>query len=451
MKKNFKILQADILYFKDDPYLNKNVNNYLHFYKDGLLVIEDGYIKDIGDYKDLITKYEHVTINNEYINKLILPGFIDTHVHYAQIEMIASYGEQLLPWLEKYTFPTESKFKNKEYAKKISSFFIDELLKNGTTTAMVMGTVHKESVDAIFQSANEKDMRIIAGKVMMDRNAPVELLDTYESSYIQSEELIQKWHEKDRLHYAITPRFAPTSTPKQLEMAGKLKKKYPTTYIQTHLSENKDEIEWVKSLFPKSENYLDVYDNYGLVGDKSVFAHAIHLEEEEYHLLHKKGASVSFCPTSNFFLGSGLFKIREMKKKTRNILIGLGTDIGAGTSLSMIKTLSEAYKVTSLEQNTTTKREPLGAFEAFYQATLGGAKSLALDDKIGKLEKGYEADFIIIDFEVDDLHKLKMDTIENSKDTIFEKLENKLFSLMMMGDDRNIISTFVKGKQVYKK
>jgi guanine deaminase len=371
-------------------------------------------------------------------------------VHYAQTEIIGSFGEQLLPWLEKYTFPTELKFKDISYAKEISNFFINELLKNGTTTAMVLGTVHKESVDAIFESANDKNMRFIAGKVMMDRHAPNELLDCPDSSFKDSEELINKWHEKDRLHYAITPRFAPTSTKEQLKKAGELKKKYPSTYIQTHLSENKDEIQWVKSLFPEASSYLDVYDKYGLVDEKSVFAHAIHLEENEYKTLYKKGANISFCPTSNLFLGSGLFKIREMKKTNREIGLGLGTDVGAGTSFSMLKTLNEAYKVVSLEQNGANPRKALCSFEAFYQATLGGARSLSLEKLIGKLDKGYEADFIVINYKPDTLHNLRISKIEKSDQSNLEKLEEKLFALMMMGDDRNIVSTFIKGKNVYR-
>ena len=445
------IYRAQILSFKEDPTRCKTVQESFNYYKDGLIIIKRGLIKDSGNYDDIKNKYKikPEEINEIYKDNLIMSGFIDTHIHYAQTEIIGSFGEELLPWLEKYTFPTELKFKDKKYASKISEFFINELLKNGTTTALVLGTVHEESIDAIFEVANNIDMRLIAGKVMMDRNAPQELLDTPEESFKQSEKLIKKWHEKNRLLYAITPRFAPTSSEKQLKLAGELKKKYPTTYVHTHLSENKKEINWVKSLFPKAKNYLDVYDSFGLVDKRSVFAHAIHLEDEEYEVLHKKGAAISFCPTSNLFLGSGLFKIREVKKENRDIRVGIGTDVGAGTSFNMLKTLSEAYKVISLEQNNKTKRQAFGSFEAFYQATLGASKSLYLDDKIGKIEKGYEADFIVIDFKPDALQELRIDKIEESEKSNLEKLEEKLFALMIMGDDRNIIATFINGKKVY--
>ena len=447
----FTIYRAEIISFKKDPSTNKSIKESLTYYQDGLLLIEDGLIKDVGEYKEIKKKYKikKTSIHETYKNKLIMPGFIDTHIHYAQTEIIGSFGEELLPWLQKYTFPTELKFKDKKYSKKISEFFIKQLFKNGTTSALVLGTVHEESVDAIFEVADKFDMRLIAGKVMMDRHAPKKLLDTPKKSFSQSKKLIKKWHEKNRLLYAITPRFAPTSTIEQLKYAGALKKKYPSTYVHTHLSENKKEIAWVKELFPKAKSYLDVYDTYGLVDKRSVFAHAIYLEKEEYKTLSDKGASISFCPTSNLFLGSGLFKIRDIKKDTSNIRLGLGTDIGAGTSFSMLKTLNEAYKVISLEQNNQKIRKALGAYEAFYQVTLGASKSLYLDDKIGKIEKGYEADFIVVDFKADKLQKLRIKEIEKSNKTAIEKLEEKLFALMIMGDDRNIISTFVNGRKVY--
>lgn len=445
------IYRASILFFIKDPTKVDEINQALKYYEDGLIIIEKGYIKGVGKYETILNQFnlKIEDINSSYINNLIMPGFIDTHVHYAQTEMIGSFGEELLPWLNKYTFPTEIKFKDKEYSKYISEFFIDELLKNGTTTAMVFATVFEESVDAIFKAANKKNMRFIAGKVMMDRNAPKELLDTATSSYEESENLIKKWHEKDRLLYAITPRFAPTSTKEQLLLAGKLKEKYPTVYIQTHLSENQNEIEWVKSLFPEAKSYIDVYLKAGLVKEKSIFAHAIYLEEQEYEILHKNRASVSFCPTSNLFLGNGLFKIREMKKDDYDIKIGLGTDVGAGTSFSMLKTLNEAYKVVSLEQNNKNQKLPLSSFEGFYQATLGGAEALYLDDKIGKLLPGYEADFIVIDFEPDSLQKLRMNNLKADKNDKYEVLSEKLFALMIMGDDRNIIATYVAGEKVY--
>ncbi|MCJ7765302.1 MAG: guanine deaminase, partial [Thiovulaceae bacterium] len=402
-----EVFRASILFFNADPSRAVAVGDAVEYYEDGLLIVEHGHIKAVGDYEEICKEYnvKSENINAAYSSHLIMPGFVDTHIHYPQTEMIASYGEQLLTWLVKYTFPTEKKFKEPSYCKQIAEFFIDELLKNGTTTALVLGTVHVESAEALFTAADQKEMRLIAGKVMMNRNAPDALLDTAQSSYDESEALIKKWHRHNRLLYAITPRFAATSTRQQLTLAGDLKKRYPSTYLHTHLAESTEEVAWVKSLFPEADNYLDVYDRAGLVTSKSIFAHAVHLEEQEYALLHKNDAAVSFCPTSNLFLGSGLFKMREMKRADRTVRIGLGTDVGAGTSFSMLQTLNEAYKVVSLEQNAAQPRLAMSAFEGFYQATLGGANALSLDEKIGKLAKGYEADFVVLDFEATALQK----------------------------------------------
>ncbi len=408
---------------------SSEIKELVRIYKDGLLVIENGKVKNVGFYQDLAPQLAKDIKIEDQRGKLIIPGFIDTHIHYPQTEMIGSYGEQLLEWLNTYTFPTERKYADIEYARKMSKFFIKELVKNGTTSALVFGTVHKESVDALFEEALKRDMRIIAGKVMMNRNAPDYLLDTTQSSYDDSKELIKKWHKKSRLLYAITPRFAPTSTPEQLMMANKLKNEYQDTYIHTHLSENTDEIACVKDLFPNRVNYTDVYDYYGLVTSKSIFAHSIHLEDSEFALLGEKGAAVSFCPTSNLFLGSGLFKLDLTEKY--GVKVGMGTDVGAGTSFSMLQTLNEAYKVMQLQG------KKLSAWEGFYLATLGGAKSLEIDNKIGNFDISMEADFNIIDFGVTDLQKLR---IENSK-----TLEDKLFALMTLGDERNIESTYILG------
>ncbi|MBU1642174.1 guanine deaminase [bacterium] len=446
-----QVFSASILFFNADPSKAVAMEDAVEYYENGLLIVENGHIKAAGDYEQICKEYDLNSgdIDATYSSYLIIPGFVDTHIHYPQTEMIASYGEQLLPWLTNYTFPTEKKFKEPAYCKLIAEFFIDELLKNGTTTALVLGTVHAESAEALFSAADKKEMRLIAGKVMMDRNAPDELVDTAQSSYDESEALIKKWHGHNRLLYAITPRFAATSTRQQLVLAGNLKKKYPSVYLHTHLSESSEEVAWVKSLFPEADSYLDVYDRAGLVTSKSIFAHAVHLEEQEYALLHKKEAAVSFCPTSNLFLGSGLFKIREMKRSDRNVRIGLGTDVGAGTSFSMIQTLNEAYKVVSIEQNSAKPRLTMSAFEGFYHATLGGANALCLDDKIGKLAKGYEADFVVLDFEATALQKLRMRRVKDSPKSPIDSLSEKLFALMMMGDDRNIVATYVNGKKVF--
>lgn len=425
------VLRASFLHFINDPAKVENIDDAYQYIADGLLVIENGKVKSLTPFNDKSADlYPHL---EDKRGRLIMPGFIDTHIHYPQTEMIAAYGEQLLEWLETYTFPTEKQFKDKLYAQKISQFFINELLKNGTTSALVFGTVHPESVDALFEEAEKIDMRMIAGKVMMDRNAPDYLLDTAQSSYDQSKALIEKWHNKGRLQYAITPRFAPTSTPEQLELAGKLKAEYPDVYVQTHLSENVDEIEWVKSLFPEREGYLDVYKHYGLTGDKSVFAHCIHLTDKEWTIMAESNSVIAFCPTSNLFLGSGLFNLD--KADDNNVPVGLATDVGGGTSFSQLRSLSEAYKIMQLQG------KKLSVFKGLYLATLGSAQSLSLDHKVGNFEQGKEADFIVLDWAATELQTLRL---ENSN-----SLQDKLFALMMLGDERNIHSTYVAGKLVY--
>ncbi|WP_025564841.1 guanine deaminase [Psychromonas sp. SP041] len=425
------VIRASFLHFINDPAKVENIDDAYQYISDGLLVIENGKVKSLTPFNDKSADlYPHL---EDKRGQLIMPGFIDTHIHYPQTEMIAAYGEQLLEWLETYTFPTEKQFKDKLYAQKISQFFINELLKNGTTSALVFGTVHPESVDALFEEAEKIDMRMIAGKVMMDRNAPNYLLDTAQSSYDQSKVLIEKWHNKGRLQYAITPRFAPTSTPEQLTLAGKLKAEYPDVYVQTHLSENIDEIEWVKSLFPEREGYLDVYEHYGLTGEKSVFAHCIHLTDKEWDTLAKTKSVIAFCPTSNLFLGSGLFNLD--KADEHHVPVGLATDVGGGTSFSQLRSLSEAYKIMQLQG------KKLSVFKGLYLATLGSAQSLSLDHKVGNFEKGKEADFIVLDWAATELQTLRL---ENSN-----SLQDKLFALMMLGDERNIHSTYVAGKLVY--
>ncbi|EJE4166061.1 TPA: guanine deaminase [Vibrio parahaemolyticus] len=425
------VIRSSFLHFLNDPTKSENVENSYEYVDDGLLVIEDGHIKTLKAYSDSdISKYHEI---KDKRGELIVPGFIDTHIHYPQTQMIAAYGEQLLEWLNTYTFPTEKQFQDKDRAKTISKFFINELLKNGTTSALVFGTVHPESVDALFEEAYDKNMRLIAGKVMMDRNAPDYLLDTAESSYRDTKALIEKWHHHGRLLYAVTPRFAPTSTEEQLEMAGKLKSEFPDVYVHTHLSENKNEIEWVKSLYPEREGYLDVYDHYGLTGNKSIFAHSIHLTDQEWNTFKHTNSVIAFCPTSNLFLGSGLFNLE--KAEQNDIRVGLGTDVGAGTSFSQLETLNEAYKVMQLQG------KKLSAFKGLYLATLGGAKALSIDDKVGNFTQGKEADFVVLKWAATDLQKLRFQHSTG--------LEDRLFALMMLGDDRNIDSTYVAGKLAY--
>lgn len=404
----------------------------VRFIEDGLLITQDGKIQWFGTWQ----AGQHLAADlqvEHYPDQLILPGLIDTHIHFPQTEMIGAYGEQLLEWLNTYTFPTEMQFEDKAYADQIAAFFVQELLKNGTTTALVFCTVHPQSVDALFEAAERHHMRLIAGKVLMDRHAPEALCDTPESAYADSKALIQKWHGKGRNLYAITPRFAPTSTAAQLAQAGQLKAEHPDVYVHTHLSENQNEIAWVKSLFPEQKNYLDVYHHYGLTGSRSVFAHCVHLEEQEWQCLHDTDSAIAFCPSSNLFLGSGLFPLKKTWEK--QVKVGLGTDVGAGTAFSQLDTLNQAYKVQQLQG------DKLSAFEALYHATIGAAKALDLHEKLGNFNVGKEADFIVCNLKATAVQALRQDRAKN--------IEDALFALMMMGDDRNIQATYIYGQKAY--
>ncbi|MDO6564251.1 guanine deaminase [Amphritea sp. 1_MG-2023] len=426
--------RAAILDSLGDP-AEVGIDNSYRYFKDGLMVIENGHITALGEASDLLeTLSADITVKH-YSDALIIPGFIDTHIHYPQTGMIASYGEQLLDWLENYTFPAEQKFIDPQHAAEVSDIFINELLRNGTTTALVFGTVHSTSVDAFFHCAEQHNLRMIAGKVMMDRNAPAALTDTPASSYADSKALIERWHGKGRLHYAVTPRFAPTSTPEQLSLAGKLLQEYPGLYLHTHLSENNNEIAWVKELFPEQKGYLDVYDHHQLLGERSVFAHGVHLCDDECQRLADTNSAIAFCPTSNLFLGSGLFNLPQAE--TYKINVGMGTDVGAGTSFSMLQTINEAYKVMQLQGH------KLHPFKSFYLATLGGAKALQLEDKIGNLEPGSEADFVVLDYNSTPLMKYRMAQTQS--------LEERLFVMMTLGDDRAIKATYAMGKPVYRR
>ncbi|AZM37132.1 guanine deaminase [Acinetobacter baumannii] len=405
----------------------------VRYLEDGVLITEQGKIRWFGTWNDA---QDHLPANvdiQHYPEQLIIPGMIDTHIHFPQTEMVGAYGEQLLSWLNTYTFPTEIQFKDKSYASEIAKFFVNELLKNGTTTALVFCTVHPESVDALFEAAEQHQMRLIAGKVMMDRHAPEALCDSAESAYVDSKALIQKWHGQGRALYAITPRFAPTSTPEQLKRAGQLKAEFPDVYVHTHLSENKDEIAWVKDLFPAQKGYLDVYHHYGLTGQRSVFAHCVHLEDAEWQCMHETDSAIAFCPTSNLFLGSGLFPLN--KTWQQQVKVGLGTDVGAGTSFSLLQTVNEAYKVQQLQGN------KLSAFESLYHATLGGAKALDLDDKLGNFNVGKEADFVVLN--------IKPTALQQLRQSRSKSLEDSLFALFTIGDDRNVEATYIYGQKAY--
>lgn len=435
---SLKAFRGAFLDFVDDPFYVSEADS-VRYLPDGLLILENGKVKALGSYDSLRETYADVPTTT-YPDRLIMPGFIDTHIHFPQTEMIAAYGEQLLEWLSKYTFPTEGKFKDKAHAQEIASFFLDELLKHGTTTALVFTTVYPQSVDAFFEEADRRHLRMIAGKVLMDRRAPAFLTDTPETAYAESKQLIEKWHGHDRLLYAITPRFAVTSSNEQLRLAGKLLTEFPDVYMHTHLSENVKEVKLVAELFPDSEGYLDVYDRAGLVGSKSVFAHGVQLTETEFQRLSSARSTIAFCPTSNLFLGSGLFNLKRAKSVDAPVKVGLGTDVGGGTSFSMLQTTSEAYKVTQL------RGETLSSFQALFLATLGGARALSLDDRLGNFDPGKEADFIVLNPRATPLMARRNST---AIATSVAELADQTFATMILGDDRAIHATYIMGELAY--
>ncbi|MGB8703255.1 MAG: guanine deaminase [Thermosynechococcaceae cyanobacterium] len=433
-----KAIRGTFLDFVNDPFFVAESDS-VRYVPDGLLVLQQGQVLAFGAYDDLKADYADLEVT-AYPGKLIVPGFIDLHVHYPQTEMIAAYGAQLMEWLDKYTFPTEAKFKDADYARKIAAFFLDELLRNGTTTALVLATIFPQSVEVLFEEAQQRNMRIIAGQVLMSRNAPDFLLNDAETAYWQTKEQIQTWHGKGRSLYAITPRFAITSTPEELAFAGLLKQTFPDVYVHTHLSENPKEIQLTAELFPNSRDYLNVYEQFGLVSDRSIFAHGIHLDDSAFQRLSQAGAAIAFCPTSNLFLGSGLFKLGQAKSSEYPVKVGLATDVGAGTSFSQLQTMSDAYKVVQLQG------ESLSVFKAFYLATLGAAKALSLEDKIGSFDVGKEADFIVLDLQATPLMALRNPVPPAES---LDELAEQAFAMMMLGDDRAISATYVAGCLAY--
>lgn len=399
---------------------------------DGLLIVNDGIIEAVGDHATLAPTLPARVGVTHYPNALIVPGFVDCHVHYVQTGIVGAYGAQLTEWLERYAFPAERGFADAGHGAATAKVFCDELLRNGTTSALVFASVHPPSVDALFAEAEGRGLALIAGKVLMDRNAPADLLDTPQRGYDESKALIARWHGRGRLRYAITPRFAPTSSPEQLELASALRREHPDVHIHTHLAENTTEVEWVKRLFPERRSYLDVYAHHGLVGRRAMFAHAIHLDEEDYCRCHETGAALAHCPTSNLFLGSGLFRMDRAKDARRPVQVGLGTDIGAGTSFSLLATAGEAYKVAQLGGAS------LHPAQALYLATLGGARALGLDDRLGTFASGLAADVVVLDPSATKLLAYRNARSQAALET--------LFVLMTLGDDRVVRATYAAGR-----
>ena len=421
-----------VLHFLTDPGEGDDPHAF-QFFEDGLLVVEQGRVQSVGPARDLLASLPEGASVTDYSGRLLLPGFVDAHIHYPQIDVIASYGARLLDWLERYTFPAEARFSDAAHAREAADFFLDELLRNGTTTALVLGSVHPVSVEVFFERCLARNLRMVAGKVLMDRNCPRSLCDTAESGYRESAELIERWHRRGRLGYAITPRFAGTSSEAQLQLAGQLAREHPDVHIHSHMSETAEEIAWVRELYPWSGSYLDVYDRFGLLRERAVYAHCIHLDAPERSRFARTGAAAAACPTSNLFLGSGLFDFDA--SLAAGMCVGVGTDVGGGTSFSMLRTLSEAYKVAQL------KHQRLSPWRAFYLATLGGARALKLEREIGNFEPGKEGDFVVLRLDPTPLLERRMRTAHT--------LADKLFALMILGDDRAVAATYVLGEPAY--
>jgi guanine deaminase len=399
--------------------------------EDGGLLIQEGRITAFGDYATVSSKVGPEITRVDHRPHLILPGFIDPHIHFPQMQVIASFGTELLEWLNRYTFPVEAKFADRTHCVRIAKAFLDTLLRFGTTTAAVYCTVHPQSAEALFAEALTRNMAIVAGKVMMDRNAPAYLVDTAQSAYDDSKALIARWHGKGRLGYAITPRFAITSSDPQMEAAGTLAAEHPDCHVQTHLSENAAEVALALKLYPWAKDYTQIYEHYGLLGRKSLFGHCIHLAEREADALAESGSVAVFCPTSNLFLGSGLFDYQRLCSRPKALRIAVATDVGGGTSYSMLKTMDEAYKVVAL------RGEKLDPLTAFWQMTRGNAEALSMQTQIGTLDEGSDADIVVLDARATPCMALRMETVET--------LAEELFLLQTLGDDRAIAETYVAG------
>lgn len=428
--------RGTLLHFLEDPGNDPEpASESLAYIEDGLLVVHNGKVVTTGDATDLLPQLPVGTQVTTWDNRLLVPGFIDTHVHMPQLGVMASYGTQLLDWLETYTFPHEARFSDGDWARTEAQRFTDLLLAHGTTSGLVFCTSHPTSVDALFMAAEDRGMGLTAGKVMMDRHAPDNLTDTTQGSYDDSLSLLQKWHGRGRQRYAITPRFAATSTPEQLSLAGKLAADHPDVMVQTHWAENIGEIQWISDLFPDRNSYLDVYDHYGLLGDHTVLAHGIHIDDRDRTRLAETGTRIAFCPTSNTFLGSGLFDFRSARAS--GVSVGLASDVGGGTSLSMLATMAEAYKVCRLRGQTMTP------WQAFYLATLGNARVLHQDADTGSFQPGRHADFVALDPGATPALDMKT--------AYTHTLAETLFSLMILGDDRAIAATIVAGEVRYRR
>lgn len=423
------LLRGRVLDFSGEPGPDDDAGAWSYF-EDGAVLVADGKIVARGDHASVAKLAPADAGYADHRPHLLMAGLIDTHIHFPQMQVIGSYGTKLLDWLNKYTFVEEQRFASEAHSKRIAGLFVDELIRHGTTTAVAYCSVHKVSAEAYFEEAARRNMCLIGGKVMMDRNAPEALRDTPQSGYDDSKALIETWHRKGRARYAISPRFGITSSDEQMKMAQALAAEYPDCFVQTHLSENDNEIAFTKELFPWARDYTDVYERHGLLGPKSLFGHCIHLEPREISVLAESQSVTVFCPTSNLFLGSGLFDRQKLREN--GVRIAVATDVGGGTNYSMLATLDEAYKILQL------RGQKLSPMNAFYMMTLGNARALGMEDEIGTLAPGSAADIVVLDSSATPAMKLRAETVMT--------LQEELFVLQTLGDDRSVAEVYVAGK-----
>ncbi|MDC9825496.1 guanine deaminase [Devosia sp. ZB163] len=423
---SMKILRGRVLTFVSEPQARDDHGSY-RYIEDGAVEIENGRIVRVGAFEGAHAPDARIIDHRPH---LILPGFIDPHIHFPQMQVIGAYAGALLEWLNTYTFVEEQRFADGAHAERIASRFFDELIRHGTTTAAAYCSVHPQSVDAFFGEAEKREMLMVGGKVMMDRNAPPGLCDTPQSGYDDTKAGIEKWHGRGRAHYAITPRFAITSTHEQMAMAEALAKEFPDLHIQTHVSENLAEIAYANELYPNFGDYVGIYEKYHLLGPKTLLGHCIHLTHRETEVLSETKSVAVFCPTSNLFIGSGLFDYDRQHE--RGVRIATATDVGGGSSYSMLRTMDEGYKVMQL------RGQRLTPLRSFYHMTLGNARAMSLEDRIGSIAPGMEADIVVLNSGATPQMKLRMETVDT--------LEQELFLLQTCGDDRAVVETYVMGK-----
>jgi guanine deaminase len=429
-----RAIRGRLLTFLRAPNGAGDAQSYRYF-DDGLILVRGGKIEVVGPAAELTARLPTGIPIEHFADALIMPGFIDPHIHYPQTQVIASYGTQLLEWLETYTFVEEQKFANPQHAARNAEFFLDELARNGTTTAVAYCTAHPASAEALFAAAHKRNAGMIAGNAVMNRNGPPGLLAPAKTAIADSRDLIRRWHGTGRQRYAVTPRFAITSTDEQLAELGALLAEFPTVLMQTHLAENLDEITTVKRLFPNDPSYTAVYARFGLLGPRSLLGHCIHLDKDEIALIRDTRSVAVFCPTSNLFIGSGLFDYDGLA--AAGVRIALATDVGGGTSYSMLRTAAEAYKVMQL------RGQNLAALAAFDLMTRGNAAALGLEREIGTITPGAFADLAVLDARSTPAMAHRMETARN--------LEEELFVLMTLGDDRAVRQTYIAGEPALRR